>query len=129
MSKPMQPLHDVSRSAPKGEALVRIFKCGQLSLNFSAKQLLGLQDDSKVVFRLGEEGPEGTMKVYIGRRSYSAYPLLPRGNCYRICSTRLCQCLAAALQGYGTYRIEAESRETDFSGNTYYQLFFKRYDH
>lgn len=124
----MTLLHDITNAAPSCEALVRVYKSGKLTLNAAAKRLLDLQDDSKVVFRIGDEGPKETRKVYVGKRSYSAFSLVKVGNTYRIHSTHLCRSLADALQGYGTYRIEAENCERDFSNNVYYQLFFKRYE-
>lgn len=123
----MTLLTDITRVPPSGEALLRVY-ASQLTLNAAAKRLLGLDDDSKVAFRIGETGPAGTKRLYIAKKPYSAYSLVKVGNAYRIRSTSLCRSIAEMLQGYGTYRIESENPVKDFNGDVCYSVFFRKYE-
>jgi hypothetical protein len=123
----MTMLTDITRTPPSGEALIRVYK-GQLILNAAAKKLLALKDDSKVAFRSGDNGPNGTKRLYIAKKAYSAYSLVRNGRAYRIRSTSLCKAIADMLQGYGTYRIEGETPIRDFNGDICYSIFFRRYE-
>lgn len=122
----MTLMTDITKTPPSGEALIRVYK-GQLSLNLAAKKLLDLQDDSKVAFRSGEPGPQGTRRLYVAKKQYSAYRLLKVGRSYRISSTSLCKSIADMLQGYGTYRIESENPVRDYNGDICYSVFFRKY--
>lgn len=124
----MTLLTDITRVAPSGEALIRVYE-GQLTLNAAAKKLLKLEDDSKVAFRAGEVyGPDGKKRLFIAKKAYAAYSLAKVGNAYRIRSASLCRKLADMLQGYGTYRIEGENPVKDLNGDVCYTIFFRRYE-
>lgn len=123
----MTLLTDITRTAPSGEALLRLYE-GQLTLNAAAKRLLGLEDDSQVAFRSGDRiWPDGRKRLYIAKKAYAAYSLVKVGKAYRIRSSSLCRKLAEMLQGYGTYRIEGENPVTDFNGDICYSIFFRKY--
>lgn len=122
----MTLLTDITKTAPSGEALIRVYK-GQLTLNAAARKLLCLEDDSKVAFRTGDLGPGGTKRLYIAKKPFSAYSLARKGNAYRIRSTALCKSIADMLQGYGTYRIESENPIRDYNGDVCYSVFFRKY--
>lgn len=123
----MTLLTDITKVAPSGEALIRVYQ-GQLTLNAAAKRLLKLDDHSKVAFKVGESGPAGTKRLYIAKKAYSAYSLSKVGNAYRIHSTALCRSISELLQGYGTYRIESENPITDYNGDVCYSVFFRKYE-
>ena len=123
----MTLLTDITRTAPSGEALLRLYE-GQLTLNAAAKRLLGLEDDSQVAFRSGNiTGPDGKKRLFIAKKEFAAYSLVKAGHTYRIRSTVLCRTLAGMLQGYGTYRIERENPVTDYNGDVCYSIFFRKY--
>lgn len=121
----MTMLYDLTHAAPPTEALMHIYRDGKIVFNASSSRLLGLKSDSKVVFKVDSKGTP--QRVYVGTRDYSAYGVKPIGNRYRVTSKRLAEDLAKALEGYGTYRIEAENKVCGYDNKTYYSIFFKRY--
>lgn len=116
----MTLMRDLSPVAPSSEALIRIY-AGVIALNNEAARVLGLTDDSRIAFKVGNE----PHRVYIGKRQYSAYSLSKRGRGYRVNSADLSRKLAEALDGCGTYRIERETSVSDYSGNKYFMIFKK----
>lgn len=121
----MTLLHDISREPPSGEALMRVYK-SKIIINAPAVKLLGLTDDSRVAFKVGEV--LGQKRLYIGKKDYNAYCLNKMGSRYRIHSTSLCKHIADMLQGYGTYRIESENHISDYNGDVMYSVFFRKYE-
>ena len=119
----MTPMKDITPAAPSGEALIRVYN-GKLSLNAEAKRLLQLDNDSRVAFRVSTSDDK---RLYVAKKKYSAYKLIPHGHGYRIHSCSLCRSIAEKLQGYGTYRIEAENPSRDINGDVCYPVFFHKY--
>lgn len=104
---------------------MRVYK-SKIVFNAPAVRLLGLDDGSRVAFKVGEV--LGQQRLYIGRKEYNAYCINRMGCRYRIHSTSLCKHIADMLQGYGSYRIEAENSILDYNGNIMYSVFFRKYD-
>lgn len=123
----MTLLNDITKVAPSSEALLRVYE-NQLTLNAAAKRLLRLDDDSQVAFRTSDSGPAGTKRLYVAKKSHSAYSVVKVGNGYRVRSAALCKSIADLLQGYGTYRIEGENPVRDYNGDVCYCVFFRRYE-
>ena len=117
----MTILTDITRVAPRSEALIRIYPNGSVTLNARASELLGLEERSCVSFRT-----DGRL-VYVSKKPYAAYAVHMRGKTCRVRSTDLARSLAESLQGYGAYRIEYENPEKDFDGDPAYPIFFKKY--
>lgn len=121
----MIAMKNLTNTAPASEALIRIYQSGKVVINAPAKKLLNLEDSSRILFRESETGFD--RYVYVGRSDHDGYPLSPCGRRYKICSSDLCRKMAQKLQGYGTYRIEFDNPVEDYSGATFYPIFFKKY--
>lgn len=123
----MTMLRDLPLPAPRSEALIRISSSTErITLNAAAADLLGIEAGDKVAFK-EDRRADGMTVIYVGKRGYNAYRTIKRKNGYIINSAALKRYLCDVLDGPGAYRIEQES-EKDFSGNVYYQVFFKRFE-
>lgn len=97
-------------------------------LNKAASDLLGLTKESKVIFKDSDEtNPDGSVRIFIGKRRDGAFKVMRKGNGYRICSKPMSHDLANALQGFGTYGIEPDGMVTDLFGNKWYSIFYRKY--
>ena len=121
----MTIIKDISNTPPSSETLIRIFAAGQLSISKAAADILKLRSDDKIAFVSAKSTSYGVPMVYIVKRESLAYKVIRRGGHYRIHSQSLCDSLAKALNGYGTYRIEPENMETDSLGNRYYPILIR----
>lgn len=121
----MTIIKDISNTPPSSETMVRIYAAGQLAFSKSAADILRLKDGDKVAFVKAKSSSYGVPMVYIVKRESLAYKIIRCGGHFRIRSQSLCNSLAQALNGYGTYRIEPENVETDEKGNHYYPIFFR----
>ena len=102
---------------PPTEACLHVYK-ETVTLNRVAVNLLDLQEGDKINFKKSQSG---CITVWIGK-------VKMRRKCAKINSIKLCKALASALQGPGTYRIEEENTISDFSGQIYYSIFFRRFE-
>jgi hypothetical protein len=121
-------LVQLSRQAPRSEALVRVYK-NQVVINAAAAALLCLQNNdlvSVVIDKDAQAAGRGN-RLYIGKVKRNAYAVSKRRKSFRICCTPLAKSMAEALEGYGTYRICPEDSETDAMGQRYYNIFFRKY--
>ncbi len=119
-------LQDPRIGYPSDECLIHIYRSGKLALTRKACSLLGLDDDSRIGFKI--DSRPGRNLICIGTRGHLTYGVIRVGNHYRVRSTSLCRFLAESLQGYGTYRIESESPMLSLSGDKYYPIFFRKYE-
>lgn len=120
----MTLLKDLKRIPASDEPLIRVYR-DKIRFNWAAVKLLSLDRNSRVAFKVTtEENPSGAGRVYVGRRKEQAYRLIPAGRRFTIANKGLCRALADALDGCGTYRIEKDTTDTDFSGNVYHLIFW-----
>lgn len=117
-------LKDFPMCGPRSEALIKLYRSGKIVLNAATAKLLRLDDSSRITFRTDSE----SRNVYVGKREYKSSALRPYGREYVLNFSSLCRDLADKLEGYGTYRVEAESKEIDQAGNTYYRIFNKKFE-
>ena len=109
---------------PPTEACLHVYK-ETVTLNRVAVNLLDLQEGDKINFKKSQSG---CITVWIGKVKNNGYSVKMRRKCAKINSIKLCKALASALQGPGTYRIEEENTISDFSGQIYYSIFFRRFE-
>lgn len=121
-------LVQLTRQAPRSEALIRVYK-NQVAINAAAARLLDLHNKDMVNVLVDKDAQASGRgnRLYIGKAKSNAYQVLRRRSSFRICCTALARSIAEALEGTGTYRICPEDSETDFNGEVYYNIFFKKY--
>lgn len=117
-------LTNLVNTLPPTEAYLHVYK-ETVTLNHVAVELLDLHEGDKVSFK---KNATGSVAVWIGKVDVNGYGIRMRRRCARISSRRLSKALASALQGPGTYRIEAENTTRDFSGTKYYSIFFRKFN-
>lgn len=122
-------LQRINRTAPSHEALVHIYKGGKMVFNGNASRLLELSPDSYIAICFDKESFEarGVKRLYVGT-SRNGHKVKPRRDTHYLCCASLCNDVAEALEGYGTYRICPEDFTRDTDGIKYYNIFFKKYD-
>lgn len=121
-------LVQLTKQAPRSEALIRVYK-NQVVINAAASRLLDLHDKDMVNVLIDKDAQAAGRgnRLYIGKVKSNAYQVLKRRSSYRICCTQLAKSIADALEGRGTYRVCPEDRETDYQGQTFYNIFFRKY--
>lgn len=117
-------LTNLVNTLPPTEACLHVYK-ETVTLNRAAVELLNLHEGDKVNFK---KNSSGCITVWIGKVTANGYGVRMRRKCARINSSKLCKALASALQGPGTYRIEGENTISEFSGQKYYSIFFRRFE-
>ena len=106
-----------------------MYENGKIVFNVHASRLLELYPDALISVCFDKESYDarGVKRLYVGL-SRSGYMVKPRSKAFYVCSRSLCEDVADALEGYGTYRICPEDFSRDADGNKYYNIFFRKYD-
>ena len=122
-------LQSINRTAPSHEALLRVYKGGKMVFNAPAARLLELAPSVSISICFDKESfdARGVKRLYVGT-SKMGHKVRPRRDTFYVCSASLCNDVADALEGYGTYRICPEDFSRDTDGTKYYNIFFKKYD-
>ena len=93
--------------------------------NSHAAGLLGLKDGDKVYIGRDERCSNN---LYVGRACMKqSYAVCRRDNTFIVCNAPLTRKVAGWLEGKGTYRICPEDKVDDGLGNTFYNIFKKKY--
>lgn len=117
-------MKNLVNAAPSSETIIRVYP-GKLVLSAATMRLLEIDSASRVAIRTEASGDKGN--VYIGN-STNGYSLSLVGKRGCIRSAVLCRAIANKLQGYGTYKVEADNPVMDYSGTTFYSIFFRKYN-
>lgn len=96
-----------------------------MSFNAHAVKLLGITDGDKVY--IGKDD-RASNNLYVGKAKLKqSYTILRRNNTFVLYSAPLTRKVASWLEGKGTYRICPEDKIDDGLGNTFYNIFKKKY--
>lgn len=124
----------ILRIPTTSDALLRIYpdKC---TLSAAACRLLGISPDERTpriqFYRDADERSSRTT-VYIGMsRDSTGYVATARrkGSTRHIYGRSLAKSIAERLQGFGTYRIDPDTRVTSASdGPARFEVFFRKYE-
>lgn len=117
-------LVNLINDAPRSEPLLRIYG-NYMSFNVQAAKLLGLEEGDRVF--IGREERQNNY-LYVGKANMKqSYAVTRRGNTYDLYNAKLTREVANWLEGTGTYRICPEDKINDGFGNTFYNIFRKKY--
>ena len=127
-------LVNLLNDAPRTEPLLRIYE-NYMAFNTYAAELLGLAEGAKIFFALAEGA-----KIFFGREDRTAdylyvgkanmkqsYVVQRRGNTFVLYNAPLARKVASWLEGVGSYRICPEDKISDGAGNSFYNIFKKKY--
>lgn len=110
--------------APKTEPLLRIYE-NYMAFNIYAARLLGLVEGAKIFFGREDRGAD---YLYVGKANMKqSYAVQRRGNTYVLYNAPLTREVASWLEGAGSYRICPEDKISDGAGNSFYNIFKKKY--
>lgn len=117
-------LVNLINDAPRTEPLLRIYT-NYMTFNANAATLLGLKDGDKVY--IGRDD-RASNNLYVGKALMKqSYAVWRRDNTFIIYNAPLTRQVAGWLEGKGTYRICPEDKLNDGLGNTFYNIFKKKY--
>ena len=117
-------LVNLINDAPRSEPLLRIY-ANYMVFNANAVGLLGLKDGDKVYIGRDERSSNN---LYVGKAALKqSYAVCRRDNTFIIYNAPLTRMVAGWLEGKGTYRICPEDKVGDGMGNTFYNIFKKKY--
>ena len=117
-------LVNLINDAPRTEPLLRIYP-NYMTFNAHAASLLGLSDGDKVYVGRDERLSNN---LYVGKACMKqSYAVCRRDNTFIIYNAPLTRKVASWLEGKGTYRICPEDKVDDGLGNTFYNIFKKKY--
>lgn len=117
-------LVNLLNDAPRTEPLLRIYE-NYMAFNTYAAELLGLVEGAKIFF-----GREERMAnyLYVGKANMKqSYVVHRRGNTFVLNNAPLTRMVASWLEGSGSYRICPEDKISDGAGNSFYNIFKKKY--
>lgn len=118
----MKDLNEVA--LPASEAVIKFRKDGKICLSEKASALLKLKSpESFVRIKRDEDG-----KIYIGQCRDNGYRFHKKRNQFIFYSVEVARSLSEALNGFGNYRIEEESRVMVYPNDEYYVIFWKNYE-
>lgn len=117
-------LVNLLNDAPRTEPLLRIYE-NYMAFNTYAAKLLGLAEGAKIFF--GREDRTADY-LYVGKANMKqSYAVQKRGNTYVLYNAPLTRKVASWLEGVGSYRICPEDKISDSAGNSFYNIFKKKY--
>lgn len=116
-------LVNLINDAPRTEPLLRIYD-SYMAFNAQAVKLLGLTDGDKI--HIGRD--DRSSNLYVGKAQLKqSRAVWRRDNTFILYSAPLTRTVAGWLEGKGTYRICPEDKLDDGFGNTFYNIFKKKY--
>lgn len=118
----MTILQDITGCPPTGTPLLRVYH-SEIIITAAAARLLALKPSSTIEFKTDMQ----RKRVYMRSSDTEGYATKKVGRGYRVHCTALCSHLAELLQGYGSYKIESDNTTTDYKGDIWYGVFFRKY--